>query len=82
MIQVRTIMKKGMRRMPVYEYKCPDCGQFFDTLRKMDELDKPIECPRCGGHGAKRQLSVFGVGSGHQGSAGPKRPTPPSCGGG
>lgn len=32
--------------MPIYEYRCPDCGHRFDTLQKFD--DPPVtECPKC-----------------------------------
>ncbi len=67
--------------MPVYEYKCLACEKIFDTLRRMDEMDQKISCPRCGSNETKRQLSVFGVGSSHS-SGNVTKSKPPSCGGG
>jgi len=34
--------------MPLYEYKCTQCGHAFEALQKAK--DKPLErCPKCGG---------------------------------
>ena len=34
--------------MPMYEYKCKQCGFNFERLQKMSE--EPIKkCPKCGG---------------------------------
>lgn len=73
---------KGMKMMPVYEYKCLTCEKIFDALRKMDEMDQKISCPHCGNNETKRQLSVFGVGSSRHSSGNVSKSTPPSCGGG
>jgi putative FmdB family regulatory protein len=35
--------------LPMYEYKCNDCGKTATKLRKMDDRDQPIECGDCGG---------------------------------
>ncbi|SMP46513.1 FmdB family zinc ribbon protein [Anoxynatronum buryatiense] len=69
--------------MPVYEYRCEECGHIFDQLRRMDEMDESINCPQCGSQHTKRKMSVFGVGSSGgesecQVTGGSK---PPSCGG-
>ncbi|MEE9248634.1 MAG: zinc ribbon domain-containing protein [Dehalococcoidia bacterium] len=44
--------------MPLYEYKCPGCGNQFDLLRRMSQADEPVSCPSCN-NGAQRVLSVF-----------------------
>ena len=31
--------------MPIYEYKCPDCGHEAEELVKMSDPDPP--CPEC-----------------------------------
>jgi len=42
--------------MPLYAYKCADCGYEFEEIQKFS--DPPIEvCPECGG-GAEKQLSL------------------------
>ena len=32
--------------MPLYDYKCHDCGD-FEAWRKMAEVSDPINCPSC-----------------------------------
>ena len=44
--------------MPLYEYRCSDCGHQFDMLRPMSEADEPAVCRACN-NGAQRVLSVF-----------------------
>ncbi len=42
--------------MPIYEYRCPDCGHQFDALQKIS--DDPITtCPECAGEGVKKLIS-------------------------
>ena len=45
--------------MPIYEYKCADCGATFQALRKMSQADQPIACPKCGSDHTDRALSLF-----------------------
>ena len=33
--------------MPLYDYKCANCGP-FDVWRKMAEVRTPLACPECG----------------------------------
>ena len=46
--------------MPIYEYDCPDCGD-FTALRPMAERDQPCACPVCGEEGARVILSAPGL---------------------
>lgn len=32
--------------MPIYEYRCPECGP-FTTSRRMAERNDPADCPDC-----------------------------------
>ena len=42
--------------MPIYEYRCPDCGHQFDALQKIS--DDPIsECPECSADNVKKLIS-------------------------
>jgi putative FmdB family regulatory protein len=43
--------------MPLYEYRCPECGLEFEELRAMAEAG-PAACPGCGAT-ATRRLSPF-----------------------
>jgi len=45
--------------MPMYVYKCDDCGNHFEQLQKFS--DKPLKtCPRCKGH-VKRVIHPTGI---------------------
>ena len=42
--------------MPLYEYKCDNCGQRFELIRKFS--DPPAEtCPKCGGGPVHKVIS-------------------------
>ncbi len=35
--------------MPIYEYKCQECGNHLEAMQKIS--DEPLkECPKCGGN--------------------------------
>lgn len=56
--------------MPLYEYHCRKCGQNFELLRRMQDADRNLECPRCRSRRVERQFSTFasgGCGSGGSG---------------
>lgn len=42
--------------MPIYEYRCPDCGHEFESMRRIS--DDPLkECPECGKQEVKKLIS-------------------------
>ncbi len=43
--------------MPVYEFKCGDCGQVFEVMGKYEEREKPHTCPGCGSEKVKQAIS-------------------------
>jgi putative FmdB family regulatory protein len=47
--------------MPIYEYRCLECGEKFDKLVRSMNSQVEIECPKCGGQKVKKLLSAFGV---------------------
>jgi putative FmdB family regulatory protein len=43
--------------MPIYEYRCADCGHRFERRQKID--DPPIDqCPECDSAGVERLISA------------------------
>jgi putative FmdB family regulatory protein len=45
--------------MPIYEYRCSECGQDHEVLQKVSE--PPLtECPACGKPALQKQLSAAG----------------------
>jgi putative FmdB family regulatory protein len=44
--------------MPIFEYKCADCGKVSEFLEKADS--KALRtCPACGGKNLAKQFSTF-----------------------
>lgn len=53
--------------MPVYDYKCNDCGNKYDIYFKVRENKEEIECPSCKSKSAKKLMtsaSISGFSSG------------------
>ncbi len=60
--------------MPIFEYKCDDCGHQFEKLVRRPE--NSVSCPSCGRDHLTQQLSTFAA---HSNGA----PEPlPACPGG
>lgn len=34
--------------MPLYEYKCPECGEKKEEYFSLKESDAKVKCPKCG----------------------------------
>ncbi len=45
--------------MPVYEYKCRECGRTFDIKAEIRDTGVKAECPVCGSSNTGRVFSVF-----------------------
>lgn len=43
--------------MPLYDYKCGDCGGVIEALRKYEHRDELVKCPACDTE-MERQMSV------------------------
>lgn len=43
--------------MPIYAFRCAECGHHFDRLQKLSDPD-PDTCPDCGAHAVGRQLTA------------------------
>lgn len=41
--------------MPIFDYKCADCGSAFEKLVRHSE---PVMCPACNSANVAKQLSV------------------------
>ena len=49
--------------MPIYEYRCAECGRLFEKLVFAGEKEEEIQCPSCGAAEAQRQMSAAVVSS-------------------
>lgn len=47
--------------MPLYEYKCADCGREFEDISSYDDRDNKRPCPSCTKDNNQRKISSFGV---------------------
>lgn len=45
--------------MPIYEYRCRKCGEFFEKIQKVDEGPESISCPYCGEWEPEKVVSGF-----------------------
>jgi len=43
--------------MPIYVFRCEDCGEKFDRLQKLSDPDPDI-CPNCGKRHVRRQVTA------------------------
>jgi putative FmdB family regulatory protein len=64
--------------MPIFEYRCEDCGHEFEELESIADRDKPRECPSCGATDVTRKISTFAVQVGAESS--PTCPSADTCG--
>ncbi len=58
--------------MPIYEFKCRDCGSLMEALRRMDQGPEGLICPKCESKNLERALSTF--------AAAPGQAADPGCG--
>ena len=45
--------------MPIYEYRCLECGEKFEKLVRFSTSTSEIECPECGGRKVEKHISPF-----------------------
>jgi putative FmdB family regulatory protein len=51
--------------MPIYEYRCAECGLTFSLLRPMSQSNAEATCPHCTATNTRRLVSSFAaVGAG------------------
>jgi putative FmdB family regulatory protein len=47
--------------MPMYEYKCEECGREFEELMSASSREQP-RCPSCGAEKTRRMISACSFG--------------------
>jgi putative FmdB family regulatory protein len=55
--------------MPLYEYRCRECGEDFEQLVRLSEANTQQECPKCHSRHTEKQLSTFAMSGGSTGSS-------------
>jgi putative FmdB family regulatory protein len=70
--------------MPIYDYKCADCGTIYDVFHKVREIPEDVICPSCNSNNYSRLLSApnFSMKAGKRSHAshGGDEPSAPPCG--
>jgi len=61
--------------MPIYEYRCEDCGTKFEKLVRRTSDVPELECPSCGKNHLRQELSTFAA----HASSGSKPAEMPAC---
>jgi len=56
---MRRFTKTTRRQMPIYEYRCDNCGHEFDTLQKVSD-EALTDCPECGKPSLVKKVSAAG----------------------
>jgi len=65
--------------MPIYEYRCEDCGTRFEKLVRRVADAPELECPSCGKKHLQQELSTFAAHA-NSGSKSAEAPRCPSGG--
>lgn len=47
--------------MPIYEYRCPKCGERFEKFIRSANAQQEAVCPRCGNMEVEKIVSLFGL---------------------
>jgi putative FmdB family regulatory protein len=50
--------------MPLYEYRCRDCGNQFEILQRLGEGAAGLTCTGCGAAALDKQFSTFATTAG------------------
>lgn len=45
--------------MPIYEYRCKECGHVFSRLQRIGATSDGVVCPACGRESSERLVSTF-----------------------
>lgn len=58
-IEAEIIFSEKRYFMPIYEYKCADCGKHIEKMQKVSDAP-PTVCEECGGR-LEKQWSLSGI---------------------
>lgn len=45
--------------MPIFEFRCKDCGKLYEVLFKSRDEELKVACPACKSEKSEKVLSVF-----------------------
>lgn len=53
--------------MPIYEFKCKECGHEFEIIMRASASKEEVTCPKCHAKNPDRLMSAFSSGSSSSG---------------
>ena len=56
--------------MPIFEFKCSDCEEFFEILFMSGDNEKELKCPKCSSYAIERVVSSTNYAMAPSGAAG------------
>lgn len=56
--------------MPIFEFKCSKCEEFFEVIVMGSDEDREINCPKCKSEEFQRVVSATNYAMGNAGSSG------------
>ncbi len=69
-IRVNFLTIEEEKAMPVFDYRCDDCGSVYEVFHKVREKTEDVVCPSCGSTHARKQMSAPAVSMGGSTSSG------------
>ena len=57
-LEVLFFTRKGSKFMPIYEYRCNQCGKVSEILVGVGSHNNSLACQHCGSHDLEKILSV------------------------
>ena len=56
----KTTERKEVDRMPIYDYRCPNCKKKFTAVLSIGEHDAgKVKCPKCGESQVQQLITAF-----------------------
>jgi len=66
--------------MPIFEFRCLQCGNFFEKLFITRQEEFWVQCPKCDADSLERIISKTNYAMGHSQGGGQTKLTTKSCG--
>lgn len=55
--------------MPIYEYRCEECGTVFEKFVRSVSTEFKVVCPKCGSEHCHKNITLFGTTGGKEASS-------------